>query len=448
MMRVEHELASLARRRLPQITLCFYDPRENAYRPLQPEWAGRIIGWQGAIATAALDERQSRRRLLPSRYPIVMALERRRLTARSARTARWMDRLQRLVLAPRAHQFPLADKAGNRLALVPPDLALGSAMLLGPGDIVLSASSDWLYRDITALGRIKRQRGFRLCVICNDIIPLSHPEFFSAADVAVFKTFWDAMFPLADRVLAISRQTESDVLEYCAGSGLRPGATAVIPMGYRAGDDLSAAPLRPGLEPGRYALFVSTIEPRKNHALLLRVWRRLLAEGVPQRRRFQLVFVGRPGWMVQRLLAEIADTAAFQGTLLHLADVEDAELSTLYAQAAFCLYPSLYEGFGLPVIEAFARGRPVIASTGGALPEAVGGLSPCLDPGDDEAWLAAIRRWIEQPRVLSEAEARVRAGFARPDWEIAGIRIFEAAGFFSAASAASGHAAGAGLGGS
>src|SRR5204862_158556 len=79
-------------------------------------------------------------------------------------------------------------------------------------------------------------------------------------------------------------------------------------------------PLRDGLEPGRFALFVSTIEPRKGHRLRVEAWRQLLARGVPQRHRFKLVLVGRSGWMVDDLMREIDDPAAFGNTLLHYAD--------------------------------------------------------------------------------------------------------------------------------
>jgi len=72
------------------------------------------------------------------------------------------------------------------------------------------------------------------------------------------------------------------------------------------------------------------------------------------------------------------------GQIVIIEDADDQILSALYEGAAFCVYPSQYEGYGLPICEAFARGKAAIASTGGALPEVVGGLSPCLDPNDEK----------------------------------------------------------------
>ena len=147
---------------------------------------------------------------------------------------------------------------------------------------------------------------------------------------------------------------------------------------------------------------------------------------MPQQAGFRLAFVGRPGWMVDDVLTTLADPDALQGTVLHLPRAAEEALDALLRQAAFCVYPSQYEGFGLPVIEAFARGKAVLASTGGAVPETVGALAPCLDPLDEDAWEAALAEWIMQPALVRQAEARVRAGFAHPAWPEAAGRILDA----------------------
>jgi glycosyltransferase involved in cell wall biosynthesis len=92
-------------------------------------------------------------------------------------------------------------------------------------------------------------------------------------------------------------------------------------------------------------------------------------------------------------------------------------MATLYANAAFCLLPSRYEGFGLPAIEAFHHGKAVLASTGGAVPEAVGDFSPCLDPEDAEAWRRMLRSWIEDPAARAAYEERIRTLFRHPSWD-------------------------------
>ncbi|MFT8242526.1 glycosyltransferase family 4 protein [Roseomonas sp. BN140053] len=426
--RVEHALARRALRR-PGTLLSFFDRAEGRFRSLKPEWAELVTGWLGAVDTGGEGRARSGwRALVPSRQPVVSWLERRRLLTRSPLLAGLADGLQRAILAPRRHGTPLRDAGGRRIAHVPADLALGEAVVPGPGDVLLSAGSDWFHLDAAQLGEMKRRHGFRYATLCYDLIPATHPQFFRKEDVRLVRDHWRRVLPLADLVVVNARCIAADLGRFCQDAGLPEPATAVLPLGFDPPPPgPAAAPLPAGLRAGHYALFVSTIEPRKGHALLLRAWRNLLRRGLPQRRGFQLVFVGRPGWMVEEVLQQLADPAPWDGSLLHLSGVAEAELDALYDGAAFCLYPSRYEGFGLPVIEAFARGKPVLASTGGAVPETVGGLAPCLDPEDAGAWEAALAEWIEHPASRDSVAVGIRAGFAHPDWDTAAAAILEAA---------------------
>jgi glycosyltransferase involved in cell wall biosynthesis len=173
---------------------------------------------------------------------------------------------------------------------------------------------------------------------------------------------------------------------------------------------------------------VSTIEPRKNHAMLYRVWQRLLEQGVPQQAGFKLVFVGRPGWQRDELIATIASDARLGARLLHLSTVDDGMLAELYHAAAFCLYASTYEGFGLPVVEALSYGRAVIGSSGGAVPEAMAGLGPVLDPADEDAWFRTMASWIIDPALVASYEARL-ATYRPPTWPEVARRYFDHAIF-------------------
>jgi glycosyltransferase involved in cell wall biosynthesis len=183
-------------------------------------------------------------------------------------------------------------------------------------------------------------------------------------------------------------------------------------------------PLPAGLEPDRYAVLVSTIEPRKGHRMIYEAWLKLLEAGIPQRTRFKLVFAGRIGWLVDDLVAELRGDPRLAGTLEILTDADDDEIAALYRHAAFCLYPSQYEGYGLPVIESFFHGKAVLASTGGAVPEVVGDLSPCLDPDDGARWLAMLGQWIEHPDARAAYVERIRTSFHRPTWEASAEAFF------------------------
>ena len=425
--RVEHELAGYAFAHPDAITLIVFDPRIGCFRALRREWAALTLGWSATIDTIALERpmRPANRGRL-SRYPLLIALEQRRLTTNHAALARAIGAAQRVLLAPRPGP-PFLDAGGKRSAVVPLELALGPPIAVGAGDTIATAGYDWFYKDVDTIAAAKRQSRFRYATMCYDLIPLQFPQFFPPADVARFRDYWARTLPLADTVICNSRRVRDDLTWHCQAAELQPPNIAVVPLGYRPFATAELPALPNGLTSGRYILFVSTIEPRKGHGLLLEAWRRLLTAGVPQRRGFTLVFAGRLGWGVEEVRRQLADARGFHGTLRHFDQLDDAALAALYRGAAFCLYPSHYEGFGLPVIEAFAQGKATIVSTGGALPETVGALSPCLDPTDAAAWHSTIAHWIEQPTARRVYEERIRASFTHPTWEQAAARFFVAA---------------------
>jgi glycosyltransferase involved in cell wall biosynthesis len=410
--------------------IAFWDRAHRGFRRLSSKWAPFVLDWNARIDTFDVDFVSRRKGIfqrIPGRQPIVMALERRRLTTGSALEAYVADRLQRIILAPRRHGFPLDDAQGRRIATVPYDLAVDNEIVLGKTDTLLLAGSDWYDKDPDALAEAKAKKGFRLAVVCYDLIPLLFPEFFPDADVVLFRKYWGRMLPLADLLIFNSRCVEADAYKIANSFGVSLKATAVAPLGFSMPRE--AEPLRnlpADLSPGCYALFVSTIEPRKGHALLLRAWQRLLACHIPQRRSFRLVFVGRPGWLVDDLHRDIA-AAEENGSVVWLKNIDDDTLDGLYRSAAFCLYPSLYEGFGLPIIEAFARGKAVIASNGGALPETMQDMGPCLDPVDEISWVDALAQWISDPAIVANCESRVRQNFRYATWPESADKIFKLA---------------------
>jgi glycosyltransferase involved in cell wall biosynthesis len=282
---------------------------------------------------------------------------------------------------------------------------------------------------------LKRDSGARIAAVCYDLIPITHPQFYRSSDVAAFRQYWDGMLSVLDTVIVNAPAIRDDVIAHARKIGVPAPAVAVVPLGSEFSETTGPldAPLPDGLEQDRYALFVSTIEPRKNHNMLLDIWERLLARGIPQQHRFKLVFVGRSGWMTGDVIRRLGAPAAFDGTVVHLRRVEDELLRALYANAAFCLYPSVYEGYGLPVVEAFALGKAVISSNGGALRDVAEGLCPKLDPGDTSGWEATIADWITNPSLRRAAEERIKREFRPITWSETAQRFLSAAGFNVAA---------------
>lgn len=428
--RVEQALARYARDHRPDIVLALFDSQALAFRRISDGWADRLIGWDAALDCVSFDDRRHRtllRRLRYPRYPLLMTLERRRIRTHSRFLRHAMERVQRAVCLGRDLPDVFIDRKRRRLGVIPADLALEEALTLGPGDTVVTVGCDWGNQRPDRILALKRRHGFRYVTLCYDLIALQFPQYLPALGVAAFDRYWQSMFAKSDRILVLSRHVADDIGRHCAENGMEPAEIRVVQPGFDALRTENPASLPDGLEHGHYILYVSTIEPRKGHGMLLDIWERLLEAGVPQRHRFKLVFVGRRGWQVDALMKRIEAHPALGDSFLHLLEVDNGGLAFLYANAAFCVFPSRYEGFGLSVIECFSHRKAIIASTAGALPEAVNGLSPCLDPEDSDAWFAALSEWIEDPTARLACEQKIGNSFTWPDWTEASARMLAAA---------------------
>ena len=194
----------------------------------------------------------------------------------------------------------------------------------------------------------------------------------------------------AAAVLVISETTRDDLLSCYPLAGLDK-KVVVIPLG--AATNVPAGPLPPGLEPG-YILAVGTVEPRKNYPRLLAAYRRLRSRlDVPP-----LVIAGRPGWAYGDTLRRIEAEPGVR----YLGHVDEATLSALYESAMVLAFPSLYEGFGLPLLEAMAHGVPSVVSAIGALPGLADGAAVLVDPED----VGSIEGGLE--RLLGDTALRTK----------------------------------------
>jgi glycosyltransferase involved in cell wall biosynthesis len=436
--RVEREFARWALAHVDGLALGFFDPEVRAFRRLHRSTADILIAQQAALDTFSFVNPARRGKRKTDRIPLAVrpaamwilqfrrtalqAMERLRLTTDDPRTAVLTDRLQRAIMTPK-YRALMVKPDGSRRRFLPVDSVLGESLAPAARDTLVCTGAGWTHNDIEAITEAKRRLGFRFVLFCHDIIPLMFPQFYKRADVGAQRRYFDLAFPAADLVIFGSRTVAADVRAYCDAHGIALGVTAVCPLGAN-GTSAAPAPLPPGIEAGRYALLVSTIEPRKGHRLIYNAWVKLVEAGIPQRSRFKLVFAGRKGWMVDDLMRDLRRDQRVAGTLQILPDAGDATVSTLYRDAAFCLYPSRYEGYGLPVVEAFRHGKAVLASTGGAVPEVVGDFSPCLDPTDGEAWRRMLEAWIQDPVARTVYEARIRNSFRHPDWDEAARTFF------------------------
>jgi glycosyltransferase involved in cell wall biosynthesis len=285
-----------------------------------------------------------------------------------------------------------------------------------PGDVLATLGSPWSHPDYAGLvTRVSAAKDLRFALLVYDMIPAVRPEFCDPGLVSLFSGFMRGCLPVVDCILAISEATVRDVQKWAAWEGIPLRNTPrAIPIG--TGFTLPAVGELPFERTSAgYALFVSTIEARKNHVLAFRAWRRLL-EKLPPDRVPTLVFAGRVGWMVQDLMQQIQNAGHLDGKLVLVENPDDATLAALYREARFTLFPSHYEGWGLPVSESLSFQKVCIASSTTSIPEAGGPFCLYHDPDNVTDALALYQRAIEEPGLVTGLEKRIAQEYTPRSW--------------------------------
>jgi glycosyltransferase involved in cell wall biosynthesis len=290
-----------------------------------------------------------------------------------------------------------------------------------PGDIVVSLGAPWgipCYMDHIA--RAKERYGVKFAILIHDLIPLEHESFVEPWHVVRFRDWLSTAIANANIVLTMSMYSRSALIAAAADrqwslpaiEALQPGTimSRQPETPDRTAPDWTAAKF-----PERFVLFVSTIEIRKNHQFLVRVWRRLLqrhgAEAVPD-----LIFAGQLGWKVDGLLTELEAGNYLDGKIQLRRNLSDAALRQAYSSCQFTIFPSLCEGWGLPVAESLVQGKICVASNRTSIPEVGGDFVDYFDPTDENDALAKIERLLFEPGYLQKRETRLRNEYSPPTW--------------------------------
>jgi glycosyltransferase involved in cell wall biosynthesis len=245
-----------------------------------------------------------------------------------------------------------------------------------------------------------------LVLTIHDLAFLTYPEHFSRRGLSFFRRALD----LARRHARLVTCPSEATMEECRRAGFDERRLRLVPWGVRAAPaseaDVEASRRRHGLV-RPYVLFCGTIEPRKNLPRVIEGFRRADVPGL------DLVLAGPQGWNedIGRLLDPL------DGRAHALGFVPGDELGPLYAGAAAVVYPSLREGFGLPVLEAMAQGAPVITSLGTATEEVAGDAALLVDPHDSRAIAEAIAALMRDRELASRFADAGRARAATYSWD-------------------------------
>ena len=439
--RCQQKYAEFAFKHIEDIQFTLFDPRCREFRSITKAEGWEILDGKLKVDMTMMPDLNPHRRHFVDRVPewlrpafwwitrsrrkFPTLLEGYRLRTRSSKWAAWIEKLQAVFITAK-HRNLYYGEDGTRNRCPRFEDLVGPAISLGPHDTTLAIQTDWIHTDIAAIAERKRKGGSRHVILCHDIIPIQFPEWYSVPDAAGFKTYYDLAFATADRVMFTSNQTAKDATAYCRSIGVEIKDSAVVPMGSDIAPKMASGVALPAmLEMEKYALFVSTIEPRKNHRLLVEAWRGLILSGVISRSGFKLVFVGRRGWMMGSFFQDIADDPVLKGTVIHLENVDDAKLARLYLDAGFCLYPPKFEGFGLPIVEALSYGKALLVANAGPMPEIAGDFAIPVDPDAPEAWADAMQKWIENPGERKVWSRRAAEQYRPVSWDQSAKLFFE-----------------------
>lgn len=255
-----------------------------------------------------------------------------------------------------------------------------------------------------------RKRGLKPICFLHDLIPISHPEYCRPGEADRHHRRLDAMLSVGRGLIANSRATLNELQRYAEERRVQLPPSAVASL---------APALLPRPSCGRplempYFVVLGTIEPRKNHLLLLHVWRQLLSElgdAAPR-----LVVIGRRGWECEQVVDLLDRCAALRGHVTELSHCDDHELATWLAHAQALLFPSFIEGFGMPLVEALMLGVPVIASDLPVFREIAGAIPHYLDPLDGPGWRHAVMEFIQPQSVVRQTQIARIAGYSPPTW--------------------------------
>lgn len=266
---------------------------------------------------------------------------------------------------------------------------------------------------------VANDRAVRTVQTINDLIQIFHPEWFLESDNTLQRTL-DALPPDAE-IVTISEATKQD---FCNHTRTNPARVTTIRLAasptlfYRVTDPSAIQAVRRqyNLGDSPYLLSLATFEPRKNIDHLIRCFTQVVQSGDISAD-VKLVLVGTKGWKFDRIMDELAQNDALRSRFVVTGFVPDARLASLYSGALGFAYPSLYEGFGLPPLEAMQCGLPVITSAIPSLSEVVGEAGISVPPTDADALSQAIITVINSPSVRTDLSAKARARASLFSWE-------------------------------
>ncbi len=304
--------------------------------------------------------------------------------------------------------FCTANLVTASSALMPLPGRRGAGRLLfnvGHSGLERPAYSEWLL-----------SQRIRSVFMVHDLTPINHPEFCRVGESMRHTARIRTILTTAAGIVTNSRATLEALSRFAYTSGWAMPPAVVAPLGCGLTAQSSRPnPADPPTPSGPYFVILGTIEPRKNHWMILQVWRRMVdryGSAAPK-----IFVIGRRGWECENVLDLLERCAQLRGVVFELSNCSDTELACYLARARALIFPSFDEGYGLPLIESLSLGVPVLASNLPVFREIAGDIPDYLDPLDGLGWMSCIEDYCLPDSPLRAAQLERLAGFVAPTWQ-------------------------------
>lgn len=264
-----------------------------------------------------------------------------------------------------------------------------------------------------------QRSGLKPLFFVHDLIPVTHPEYCRPGESGRHRARMNAVVGIGHGVIANSAATLEELVAYAKGNSLlMPPAVVARLASAQLPEPVAGAPMN---KP--YFVMVGTIEPRKNHWMVLQLWRQLIerfGEAAPR-----LVIIGQRGWECENVVDLLERCEALRGFVFEHPDCSDAELASWLHHAQALLFPSFTEGYGMPLVEALALGVPVIASDLPAFREVAGSIPEYVDPLDGKRWNELVVEYSLPKSQIRLGQFQRMVGFVAPTWDAHFERVEE-----------------------
>ena len=290
-------------------------------------------------------------------------------------------------------------------------------IIMSPDDKFLILSGDWsdhVFADYVAgLHKIK------IVQVIYDMLPALYPGYFVPGMPKQFSDYMVRILSHSSAVLAISNSTKNDVVRFMLEYKLSPIPIEV----FRLGDDfVKMRPKKPAafmMNKGEYTLTVCTVESRKNHLLMFYAAREAVRRGVELP---PMVIAGKRGWLVDDFFYLVENNPEISKKFIFI-QPSDSELAWLYENCKFTIFPSFYEGWGLPVAESLFYNKFCLSSDASSMPEIAGDLIDYFSPNDPVALLDKMILYDTNSHLLTNKEIGIKNSYRSTSWDAVFARV-------------------------